>query len=555
MRIDVIPLAQGGMGDGASPAWQVSGSRDTGRFRRRSAVRARSGDYNKLMESVYDAVLITDEDGKVIDFNSRVGDFFRCTEDVLSRSNVLNLISGANERLLEAIHGNLNDHRYTLIEARCVRYDSTTFPAEIAVNRVDLDPQGQLCFFVRDVTVRKRAQDALEEAVARLEEHDRARSQFVSNVSHELRTPLTSMTYAVANMLRGVVGPISDDVRRYLEMLNGDCRRLLNTVNDILDIRQLENQTLTLSRTVIPAAPLLRSAVESLRIQAERKGISMSTDVGAGAWFIHADAPKMERVLINVIGNAVKFTPDGGAVSAAIGDDQDLPGHVCISVIDTGIGIPAEAIDKVTLRYFTVGEQPSGSGLGLAIAKELTALHGGHITIRSPPPGADCGTVVSVSLPTVPPPRILVVDDEDAVIDTLSRQFALRGYRAVAARSVEDALMALEKEVPAAMVLDLVMPGTEGTELILRMKGGKETARTPIVVLTGADISGSRAQVLRSFSIPVFAKPWDEDELLDRIEESLLSPSGVLQQGQRRTAGEVTTGGGTHGNTPQDTAR
>jgi PAS domain S-box-containing protein len=534
MRIDIVPVAQGGAGDGAAPAWQVSGTRDTGRFRRRRAVRARSEDYNKLMESVYDAVLITDDDGKVVDFNSRVGDFFRCTEDVLSRTNVLSLISGANERLLEAIHGNLNDHRYTLIEAKCVRYDGTRFPAEIAVNRVDLDPEGQLCFFVRDVTVRKRAQDALEEAVARLEEHDRARSQFVSNVSHELRTPLTSMTYAVANMLKGVVGPISDDVRRYLEMLNGDCRRLLNTVNDILDIRQIENQTLTLSRSVVPVAPLVRSAMNSLRIQAERKGIAMVTDVGDRAWFIHADAPKMERVLMNVIGNAIKFTPDGGSVAATVSDDLEHPGHVCISVTDTGIGIPPEAIDKVTLHYFTVGEQPSGSGLGLAIAKELTGLHGGHITIQSPPPASDCGTVVHISLPAAPAPRILTVDDEDAVTDLLSQQFAGRGYRVTVARSFADALLDIEKDVPAAVVLDLVMPGGDGTELILRMKGGKDTARTPIVVLTGADLSGSRAQVLRNFSIPVFAKPWDEDELLDRVEESLLSPSGVLRAGEQR---------------------
>lgn len=531
MRIDVIPGLQPGASGVSSPAWQLSGSRDTGRFRRHVAARVRSEDYNKLMESIYDAVVITDEEGRLIDFNSRVGDFFRCTEDVLLRTNVLNLISGANERLLEAIHGNLNDHRYTLIEAQCIRYDNTSFPSEIAVNRVGLDAVGQLCFFIRDVTVRKRAQDALEEAVARLEEHDRARSQFVSNVSHELRTPLTSMTYAVANMLRGVVGPISDDVRRYLEMLGGDCRRLLNTVNDILDIRQIENQTIALARTVVPVGSLVRSVMASLRIQAERKGISMTTDVGDRSWFIHADAPKMERVLMNVVGNAIKFTPDHGAVSAFVSEDPERPGHVLVGIKDTGIGIPPEAIDKVTLRYFTVGEQPSGSGLGLAIAKEMVELHGGGISIRSPPPDAENGTLVCISLPSVPAPRILTVDDEEEVLKLLAYQFGRRGYQVVPARSVSEAVAVMEHDMPAAIVLDLVMPGADGTELILRMKAGKNGARTPIVVITGANLSRAKAQILQSFSVPVFAKPWDEGELIDKVEEALLSPSGVMRTG------------------------
>lgn len=531
MRIDVLPGVQPAVADGHPPAWQVAGTRDTGRFRRGRAVRARSADYNKLMESIYDAVLITDDEGRIIDFNSRVGDFFRCTEEVLTRTNVLNLISGANERLLEAIHGNLNNHRYTLIEARCVRYDNTVFPAEIAVNLVDLDSDGRLCFFVRDVTIRKRAQDALEEAVARLEEHDRARTQFVSNVSHELRTPLTSMIYAVNNLLRGVVGEISVEVRRYLEMLAGDCRRLLNTVNDILDIRQIENQTLTLSRTVVPVAAVVRSAVESLRIQAERKNIDLRVDYGPGSWFIHADAPKMERVLINVVGNAVKYTPDSGVVEVTIGEDPDVPGSVLVSITDTGIGIPAEAIDKVTLRYFTVGEQPSGSGLGLAIAKEMVELHGGGIAIRSPPPGRDRGTVVYLSLPAVSPPRILAVDDDDRALELLESQFSVRGYQVARVKSVSEAVASMEIDPPAAVLLDLVMPEADGTELILRMKGGKDTARTPIVVITGANLSRSKAQILQSFSIPVFAKPWDEKELVERVEDALLSSSGVMRAG------------------------
>ncbi|MBN1556836.1 MAG: PAS domain S-box protein, partial [Lentisphaerae bacterium] len=241
------------------PAVKVRGASPTSFVARRLATEddRRASDYKQLLESIYDGVIITDRKGRIVDFNSRAIDFLLKHGDELAGMRVIDFISGAGDDLLAAIHRNLKEHRYTLIEGRCIRSDGTTFPAEIAVNRIALDEGGQLCFLIRDITVRKRAQEDLEEAISRLEAHDRARSQFVSNVSHELRTPLTSMIYAVSNMLRGVVGPLSDNARRYLEMLEGDCRRLLTTVNDILDLRKIESNTLVLERSRVPFGMLV----------------------------------------------------------------------------------------------------------------------------------------------------------------------------------------------------------------------------------------------------------------------------------------------------------
>ena len=153
--------------------------------------------FYKLLESVYDAVLITSRAGKVLECNERAAEFFAMSAKELAGLDVVSLISGATDSLIDTINKNLINKKYTLVEARCKRADGTSFAAEIAVNKVDLDPQGQLCFFVRDITIRQQAQQALEDAVERLQAHDRARMEFVSNVSHELRTPLTSMIYAV----------------------------------------------------------------------------------------------------------------------------------------------------------------------------------------------------------------------------------------------------------------------------------------------------------------------------------------------------------------------
>ncbi|MDI6773829.1 MAG: ATP-binding protein [Verrucomicrobiota bacterium] len=503
----------------------------------------RSPDYEKLLQSIYDGVLVADAKGRIIDFNSRAADFFLCNETELYGRRVIDLISGANDGLLESIRKNLEQHRYTLIEAQCVRRDNSIFAAEIAVNRINLDDESQLCFFVRDVTVRRRAQEALEEAVDRLEEHDKARSQFVSNVSHELRTPLTSMIYAVDNMLRGVIGPVPNVVRRYLKLLNGDCHRLLATVNDILDMRKIESRTLALSKVRIPFSRFARRSVDSLRVQAEQKGLALETACPATDVFVECDAHKMERVIINVVGNAIKFTPEGGRIDVFVRQHAEQPGWTQLGVEDTGIGIPPEAIDRVTERYFTVGEQTSGTGLGLSISKEIIDLHGGALSVKSPPPGREKGTGVYASLPSAEPPRLLIVDDEKGVLNLLVKQTTARGYRVITADNGIEALESVKRNCPDLVLLDLVMPVMDGAKVILKLKSEKSTMGIPVIVITGAHISRASAEILRNFSIPALRKPWQEPDLLDSLEEAFLGAAAFNKRAriESKTENETAT--------------
>jgi len=488
-----------------------------------------SPEYEKLLQSIYDAVLIADTKGRIIDFNTRAVDFLLCTEEELQGASVLGLISGADESLLTSIRKNLEDHRYTLIEAYCIRRDKSTFAAEIAVNRIDLDKDGQLCFFIRDVTIRKRAQEALEDAFRRLEEHDRQKSQFVSNVSHELRTPLTSMIYAVANMLSGVVGPIPEKARKYLQLLDGDCRRLLGTVNDILDLRKIEMKTLKLAKVRVPLFRLVNRSVESLQVQAEQRGVELSIPPACGTWFVDCDTQKFERVIVNVVGNAIKFTNSGGKVTVTIAGDPERQGNVLLKFRDTGIGIPLEALGKVMERYFTVGEQACGTGLGLAISKEIVELHGGTIRIESPPVEGGKGTAVYLSMPAVDAPEILIVDDDPAIADLLEQQMVLQGYRIIKATNGAEALEIVENRKPDAVILDLVLPKIDGSEVILKMKSNKSMTRIPIIVVTGAHLSRAKGEILQNFAIPAISKPWSEAELLDRVEGAFIGSAALVK--------------------------
>lgn len=489
----------------------------------RSEVRdSDASDYQRLLQSIYDAVLITDASGVVRECNQRAIDFFRWPEPELIGVAVPSLISGADDAVVGTIRKNLMEHRYTLIEGTCKRKDGTTFPSEIAVNRLDTDLEGRLCFFIRDVSVRKRAQDALEEAITKLEQHDRNRSQFISNVSHELRTPLTSMIYAITNMIRGVVGPLNNHAQKYLEMLLGDCRRLLATVNDILDLRKIENQTLTLTKARVPFGRLVTSSARSLAVQAEQKAIALTINSGRELWFVNCDAQKIERVVLNLVGNAIKFTSEGGFVKVSVLADGEHPGSVRVIVDDNGIGIPLDALPRVTDRYFTVGDQPSGSGLGLAISKEIVAMHEGELTVESPPPGMANGTRIAFRLPVAEAPTVLIVDDDRTVRESLKMQISEHGYHVMTADNGGDALKAVHTEHPDIIILDMLLPDIEGSEVILRLKSDPSTVRIPVLVLTGAHIGQSKVDVLRNFGIPALSKPWDETELLDGIANAFL---------------------------------
>lgn len=478
--------------------------------------------FAELLHSVYDAVLITDESGAVVHCNDRALEFFLYDERDLLGANIVHIISGADNSLLSRLESNLRGHRYSVIEAYCVRSDNSQFAAEIAVGKLRVDNRERRSFFIRDISSRKKVQEELEHAIARLEEHDRAKSQFIANVSHELRTPMTSMIYAISNMLTGVTGPLSSEVTGYLEMLERECKRLLDTVNDILDLEKIEMGALTLATTRLPLVRIVAHALRPLRAQAQARNVTVSTNMGHGRWFVDCDANKIERVITNVIDNAIKFTPEDSRIDIYVRQDEADTRFVIVGVSDAGVGIPKDALPHVQERFFRVGDQISGSGLGLSIAKEILERHGGNLAVTSPAPGSDKGTLVTIRMPIAAPPLVLVVDDEPNVLTLLDKQIGGQGYRVAKAESGQAALQSVQKERPDLVLSDLVMDEMDGCDLIIRLKSRREWRDLPVVVLTGAGLSREKAAILASYAVPVISKPWKGDEILDHVEDALV---------------------------------
>jgi PAS domain S-box-containing protein len=377
-------------------------------------------------------------------------------------------------------------------------------------------------FTFRDIAAQRQADADLRRAKELADAAAQLQAEFVSKVSHELRTPLTSMTYAARNLQKGVAGPVSESVIRYARMIDGECQRMLKTVNDVLDMRKIQNKTLILAEVRLPIARLIARTVETLRLQSESKMVRLNFAADSATECLACDPEKIVRVVQNIVGNAIKFTPPRGAVRVRLSRDSDRSGMVLLTVEDSGIGIPAAEMGNVTQPYYQVGKQTTGSGLGLSISNEIVELHGGSLSIQSPPPGRSSGSLVTVRLPSAAAPLALVVDDDPVMRKLIEEQLTPNGYQVIAVSGGNEALRRVETRVPQIMLVDLILDDLSGCELIVKLKHLVPLRTMPIVALTGGNVDGDKYSVLSDFAIPTLCKPWREDELLDVIETAMI---------------------------------
>jgi signal transduction histidine kinase len=221
----------------------------------------------------------------------------------------------------------------------------------------------------------------------RLKELDRMKSDFVSHVSHELRTPLTAIKGAMDLVLREVVGPLTEKQIHYLTRVRSNTQHLAGLINDLLDLSKIESGRIEVKSSRVSLTGLVHEVVEALRPVAAEKVIALEATVREPSILVWADRDKINQVLTNLIGNAIKFTPVQGkvTVSASINGAESVQ----VSVSDTGPGVPPDEKEKIFAKFYQIaevnGENSKGTGLGLAISKALVELHGGKIWVESEP--------------------------------------------------------------------------------------------------------------------------------------------------------------------------
>jgi PAS domain S-box-containing protein len=514
------------------------------RFRAQQAVVREHDILRSVIENIPDQVYLKDTDSRFVTVNPVVARFFgasspdeivgKCDFDFFPRE-MANQFLAEEQALLR--------HDQPCINREAAVTDSAGNEKWVLTTKMPLhDHAGNITGLLginRDITDRKKAEEVLRrtnaeleervaertselsDAVALLRKHDQARTEFVSSVSHELKTPLTSMMFAISNLLEGVVGPVSEPVTELLCMIDADCRRMTGTVEDILDFSRLEAKTMRLHRAKLLFDRLVRHAATALTSQARTKNIEIALSIGQTLGFVECDAPKTMRAIINVIGNAIKFTSEGGKVEVGLRREAGAPDALVVEITDNGIGIAPHHLGRVTEKYFRAGEHVSGAGLGLSIAKEIVELHGGRLTIQSPPPDRVRGTRVSVSMPTVEAPTVLIVNDDAPTRDLIEQQLSAHGYRVVACAGGDDTLDLARRTRPDVGILDVSTLGAGEADLVLRMKADQDLRTIPIVAVNGGIAGPAKQAVLNGLGIPMLPKPWREDDLLDRIETAI----------------------------------
>jgi signal transduction histidine kinase/CheY-like chemotaxis protein/PAS domain-containing protein len=353
------------------------------------------------------------------------------------------------------------------------------------------------------------------------------KNEFVSTVSHELRTPLTSIKGYVDLILDGDAGDINDIQREFLSIVQENSDRLVDLINDMLDISRIESGRIHLKIEPQYMPDLIEGVVDTFRAVAAQSGRKIRLRVPEDLPPVAADGDRVRQVLINLVSNAIKYSPDGGSVTVSA---KHTNGMVTVSVADKGMGISREDQKMLFTKFYRVDSamtrEIGGSGLGLSICKSIIELLGGSIGARST---LGQGSTFWFSLPVAPEemirepaiagPReaggtVLVVDSDPEIASLIETYLRRRGYRVYKAHNVEDALAVTMRVKPQVITLDVIMEGGDGFELIQLLKAIPETAKIPVVVLS---IVCDEGRSCRFGAANYLEKPIDQDRLLDIV--------------------------------------
>ena len=280
---------------------------------------------------------------------------------------------------------------------------SITFNPALSVERiVALDlarvAPNQLVGVLRDVTVERNRENALDQARADAEALAAGRARFLANMSHELRTPLNAIMGFSDIMRARMFGPLSDRYAEYAELIHESGGHLLDLINDVLDMSKIEAERFELQRGIFDAREAVQAAMRLLRVQADTASVQLRGVLPPGELEVDADRRALKQIVLNLVSNALKFTPRGGQVTVTA---HGYDGVLEIIVADTGVGISPEDLERLGRPYEQAGgveQRAKGTGLGLSLVRAFAKLHGGEMTIES---RLGAGTSVSVRLPVL----------------------------------------------------------------------------------------------------------------------------------------------------------
>jgi len=355
------------------------------------------------------------------------------------------------------------------------------------------------------------------------------KNEFVSTVSHELRTPLTSIKGYVDLILDGEAGPINDTQREFLGIVKENSDRLVDLINELLDISRIESGRVHFKVQPLDMAERIAGAVDTFGAVASSSNHPITVHIEPTLPRVAGDPDRIGQVLINFVGNAIKYSPDGGEVSVSAATDGDM---VRVSVSDHGVGIAAEDIPRLFSKFYRVDNKLTrsigGTGLGLSIVRSIITLLGGEVGVESTPGEGSTfwftlpqATAELVRTPQVKGPgntggTVLVVDENTEAAALIEHYLSKSGYTTITASTTREAFELAVAEMPVAITLDVMIEDGHGFELLHKLKNTPMTRNIPVVVLSIACEEG-KSQRLGAMSY--LEKPIDRTRLLSVIDD------------------------------------
>jgi PAS domain S-box-containing protein len=508
-----------------------------------------------LFEWAPDAYYLNDFDGNLVDGNRAAEELVGCPKEEMIGGNFLSLGLCPTEELpkLAALLAASREGPMGPVALVLTPRGRAPVTVEIRSIPVHLAGRALVLGIARDITERKRFEAELQEAKEAAEAASRAKSEFLANMSHEIRTPMNGVLGMTELALDT---PLSPEQRQYLEMARSSANGLLTVINDVLDFSKIEAGQLSFAHAPFRLRASIADPLEVLAMRARQKGLgltwALSDDVPDA---LVGDALRLLQVLINLVGNAIKFTDRGGVeVEVAPGVAAGAAGLVELhfGVRDTGIGIAAEdqkaifhafeQVDSSTARRF------GGTGLGLAISAKLVDRMGGRIWVESTPGGgsvfhftvlvevdreARSGDVPASSPPVgsrrleARPLHVLLAEDNQVNQILVVRLLEKRGHSVVAVATGREALAALEHDVFDVVLMDVQMPEMDGLEATARIRACESASgtRVPIIAMTAHAMKGDEERCLAAGMDAYVAKPIRSEVLYAVLDATTISPT------------------------------
>ncbi|GAB4546206.1 MAG: hypothetical protein Fur002_21050 [Anaerolineales bacterium] len=527
---------------------------NTERKRAAQALQESERRFHTMFQKHSAAMLLIDPiSGEILDANASAASFYGYSIERLKQMQIqdINMLPQQEVAKLrepaakESLNSFIMPHKLANGQRRIVE----VYSSPIAI-------QGKTILFsiIHDTTERQlakeelqRSRDELSAANLALKKAARMKDDFLASMSHELRTPLTGVLGLAEALQAKTYGEVNEKQLRILKMIEDSGRHLLELINDILDLSKVEAGKMEIKLADCSADDLCRASLQLTKGMAHKKNQIVHYEPPAQPVYFQADAQRVKQILVNLLSNAVKFTPEGGEIGLEV-EASEAEGKIRFSVWDKGIGVKAEDMSKLFQPFVQIdsrlAREYAGTGLGLSLVRRLTELHRGGIEVNSafgegsrftvtlpyappqaaPPSGETSPVQASAAQPirrAAPAPLVMIADDNETTLSVLADYLEARGYRVIKTRSGMELLERAEQDPPAALLIDVQMPGMDGMEAIRRARAhpNPQIARAPIAAVTALAMPGDRERCMEAGANEYVSKPFRLTEIEKMIAE------------------------------------